>query len=235
MYPCHLTLKTPSFRPPYHQRQRMISQSGWLLMLSFMSLGFQSEARSDEDDLSRKLVGHVIASHLGKVDSFETSWEYHSTRRMVAWLDMWVWRPEWKWTESTYARVWIADPEALAVQFRELRADGSRLAFDVTIDLPLELKARHQACEWVDSEFGAKVQAQITLRGTMAIDAGRVREAEFAQVRIGVSELEFDRAFCQTMRGPIRSTLNCLLEQQQERLCGVLEARLSGKKLAGLR
>jgi hypothetical protein len=50
-----------------------------------------------------------------------------------------------------------------------------------------------------------------------------------------VSELEFDRAFCQTMRGPIRSTLNCLLEQQQERLCGVLEARLSGQKLVGLR
>ena len=235
MYSCHPTVKIPSSRPPIHQRQPMVSRMGWLVTLGFMLFGFQSEARSDEDDLSRKLVGHVIASHLGKVDSFETSWEYHSTRRMVAWLDMWVWRPEWKWTESTYARVWIADPEALAVQFRELRADGNQLAFDVTIDLPLELKARHQACEWVDSEFGAKVQARLTLRGTMEIDAGRVRQAEFAQVRIGVSDLEFDRAFCQTMRGPIRSTLNCLLEQQQEHLCGVLEARLSGRKLTGLR
>jgi hypothetical protein len=206
-----------------------------LCVAGLLLLNIQSQAKSEENTLSRQIVSRVIVGHLSKVDSYENSWRFQSTRQMVAWLDMWVWRPEWKWTESTYARVWIADLEALAVQFRELRADGNRLAFDVTIDLPLELKARHHACEWVDSEFGAKVQARITLRGTMAIDAGRVREAEFAQVRIGVSDLEFDRAFCQTMRGPIRSTLNCLLEQQQEHLCGVLEARLSGRKLTGLR
>jgi len=233
MYSCHPTLKVPSSRPSLHQRQRMVYRIGWLGTLGFMLLGFQSEARSDEDDLSRKLVGHVIATHLGKVDSFETSWEYHSTRRMVAWLDMWVWRPEWEWTEATLARVWIAEPQSVAVRFKELRAEGDRLIFDITVDLPLELKAWHQACEWMETEFGATVDAQIVLRGSFGIESGKIHAPDFTDVRIGLSSLEFDRWFCQSIRAPIRSTLNCLLEQQQERLCQVLETELSGQKLAG--
>ncbi len=209
--------------------RQLILRFGLGLICCAVHFSNASDSLAEENALAKRLVSNALTTQLGRVDSLQRSWEYKSSRRMMAWLDVGVWREQWYWIEATTVNLWIADPQAVDLQFKELHASDDRVAFDVDVSLPLRLHAWHRVCQWIDTDFGAECRATISMRGSFGLEQGKVSEPEFSELSVAVKELTFDRTFCQTFRSPIRGIINSALKRQQARICAALEKELAGR------
>ena len=210
----------------------LIPKALGLLAMSTVLFGVAPRvSQGEENQLAARMVAKALQSELSSMDSPTRALRHDRTRKMMAWLDVGVWRPEWTWTEKTSIKAWVTNTDQLVVGINQLEVIDDRIEFKLRMSIPLKSDVWHRTCEWSETRFSATCVATVDFQGSLAISGGKLSDPKLEKVGATVADLEFDRQFCQTFRSPITSMINQAIRKQEKKLALMLAKQLDGRKL----